>query len=419
MLRIREVFTAGGIPDVTYNDRSNLELESKLLEALALGSRVISITGPTKIGKTVLWKKAIPVDKRVFVPGGIIREEEDIWNHILTKLEHHLSWTEEQTSEEESKQADALSGGVQGSLFGVAKLKTDLKNTTTKGKKQISKISKSFSVSPIDTAIELLKNNNLTLVVDDFHYIDRNIQSNFIRAIKDPITTGLDVIICAVPHRDHDALKAEPEMTGRVFQLPIKPWEQHELREIAEKGFNALNLTCSSNIIDTFIKESYKSPHLMQEFCAQLCVKNRIFEEQTSPTTLQPPTSYQTFFEGIVNSSNSKEIYETLLEGPSNSDRKMRQFQNGSEGDIYLAIMHALAELLGLDTITPDLIRGKLREILEPTSVPTLHQVKGTLKKMAELAKDSVPGEPPVDYQDNLLHVVDPFFSFYLKWCDK
>ena len=414
-----DVFTAGGLPSVTYHVRDNLGLERKLTQRLKVGGKVISMTGPTKIGKTVLWKKVIPEDKRVFVPGGNIREEIDVWNHILSELGYHSSWTEEQSNEEETKKGDSVGAGVQGTVLGVIKLKTDYKHTHTKGEKQSAKTAKSFSVSPIQTAINLLVENDLVLVIDDFHYIDREIQTRVIRAIKEPITTGLRVLICAVPHRDHDALKAERDMAGRGFQIPVAPWESIDLKEIAEKGFNALNLTCSPEIIDTFVQESYKSPHLMQEFCLTLCFENSIEEEQQNPTQLQAPSNYDAFFEEIVNSSTSKEIYEKLLEGPNNRDRKTRYFKNGSEGDIYTAVMHALADLLDSSAISPDVIKRKLQEILEPSSVPNINSIKTVLQKMSDIARDTVDGEPPVDYQDNLLHVVDPFFSFYLKWCEK
>jgi len=421
-MKLSEVFTAGGIPTFTYNDRPHLELESQLQERLAMGNKVISITGPSKIGKTVLWTKVIPENECVFVPGGNIREEKDIWNYILSALDHHSSWTEEEASEEETKQADSLSGGIQASVFPLVKAKADLRNTTTTGEKQTAKTSKSYLVLPSKTATDLLVSHGLTLVIDDFHYIDRKIQSDFIRVVKDPVARrGLGVIICAVPHRDHDALKAEPEMNGRVTQLPIEPWSSDELKEIAEKGFHTLNVSCPPETIDVFIRQSYKSPHLMQEFCSYLCVKNRIFRQQATPITLQQPPNYIKFFKEICNNSTSKQMYETLLKGPETGNRKRKrvEFESGMEGDIYLAIMHALAALLDSNAISTDAVRTKLGDILVPSDVPTKKVVQNTLQKMADIAKESVPGEPPVDYQDDVLHVVDPFFSFYLKWCDK
>jgi len=422
-LEVFDVFTAGGMPSITYNARTNLGLVKRLSQRLGMKGKVLSITGPTKIGKTVLWKKVIPEDKRVHILGGSIRKEEDIWESILSKLNGYAKWTEEHSEEEEKKKADAVNAGVDGTIMGVIKMRAGYTNTSTTGEKQTTKTAISYSVPPMHIALYLLTNNDLILIIDDFHYIDKEVQANVIRALKDPIAEGLKLIISSVPHRDHDALKAEKEMTGRVYQLKVPAWDVSDLREIAEKGFIALNLKCAPEIIDTFITESYQSPHLMQEFCLALCLENDITVKQDSLVDLNAPSDYEAFFEEIVDTSTSKVIYEKLVAGPPSTqrDRMIRQFKNGSEGDIYVAVMHALAELLHLDSISPDVIKTQLQTILEARHVPELHLIKNTLNQMSLIAKEYVEdtSEPPIDYKDELLHMVDPFFSFYLKWCEK
>ena len=57
IMEVTEVFIVGGLPDVTYFSRENYKLETKLRNSLKLKSKIISITGPTKSGKSVLCKK--------------------------------------------------------------------------------------------------------------------------------------------------------------------------------------------------------------------------------------------------------------------------------------------------------------------------------------------------------------------------
>lgn len=71
-----------------------------------------------------------------------------------------------------------------------------------------------------------------------------------------------------------------------------------------------------------------------------------------------------------------------------------------------------------LDVMTP--IRwGELRKSLQELLVdePQQHEVTRVLEKMDEIAK-SRSGEPVLDYvkEQRELHLVDPFFRFYLKW---
>lgn len=56
-MKISEVFTAGGVPSITYNARSEYRLEENLVLDLEIEGKILSITGPTKIGKSTLCKK--------------------------------------------------------------------------------------------------------------------------------------------------------------------------------------------------------------------------------------------------------------------------------------------------------------------------------------------------------------------------
>jgi len=40
------------------------------------------------------------------------------------------------------------------------------------------------------------------------------------------------------------------------------------------------------------------------------------------------------------------------------------------------------------------------------------------LEEMSKIARDSLEGEPVVDYDESLstLHISDPYFAFYLRW---
>lgn len=49
--RLRDVFTPGGMPSVTYVERNGLGLESSLRDAIDRGHALITVSGPTKSGK--------------------------------------------------------------------------------------------------------------------------------------------------------------------------------------------------------------------------------------------------------------------------------------------------------------------------------------------------------------------------------
>lgn len=417
-MKIADVFTAGGVPNITYNSRESNHLEANLLMDLDIKGKIISVTGPTKIGKTTLCKKVITDDRLILISGGGLKVLDDFWSTILTKMAVANSWNKEEGNEDELKDSKTTRVFAEGGFLGWLKAGVDLAETKQKGNKKHVIESKSYTPSPMNLAVESLLAENKVLLIDDFHYCDKDLQRDIIRALKEPIAQGLSVIVSSVPHRGVDSVKVEQEMEGRVIQFPIEPWKPEELHEISKKGFEALNLDCPKSIIDDFINESYKSPHLMQDFCYWYCRNNGIFEKQVDKLPLPNELDLNNFFGKLVKDNSSRDLYERLVTGPEGG-RKLREFKNGSEGDIYYAIMIALSNLTHQTEITVDMVREQLKEILTSNSMPNKTQITNVLKKMSELARDYTNREPAIDFQSDRLYVVDPFFSFYLKWSEK
>lgn len=71
--RAGEIFIAGGQPNITYNPRKKHKLEEQLKDYLDTGYKLLSVTGPTKSGKTVLCRKIIPIKKGVWIAGGQVQ----------------------------------------------------------------------------------------------------------------------------------------------------------------------------------------------------------------------------------------------------------------------------------------------------------------------------------------------------------
>lgn len=50
--------------------------------------------------------------------------------------------------------------------------------------------------------------------------------------------------------------------------------------------------------------------------------------------------------------------------------------------------------------------------------IPQSHEVSRVLVKMTEIARDKIEGEAVIEWDDDekILHIIDPFFAFYLRW---
>jgi hypothetical protein len=82
-----EVFVAGGQPSVTYVRREELHIEKELGRAIAMPNHIVSLSGPTKTGKTVLCRRVLGDREYVWIDGGQIQSLEDFWERVRSELQ--------------------------------------------------------------------------------------------------------------------------------------------------------------------------------------------------------------------------------------------------------------------------------------------------------------------------------------------
>lgn len=406
-----QVFVPGGLPSVTYNPRESLGLEERVRDYLDERHKILSLSGPTKSGKTVLLRRV--VRNPIWLSGGSIASPEDFWSSVVDKLGAYTDESAETNKSETTEDTSGIRGGagvpkvayVEGSKTGAV--------GTTSGRTRVQ----SRARPPIRVAMDELRDGDTPVVVDDFHYIDPEVQLTIVRNLKELVFDGLPVIFASVPHRAYDAVRVEKEMTGRVEQLPIKFWSEDELRGIAMQGFEALNVTAADELVIRLARESFQSPHLMQDFCLQLSKANGIRERSSERRELEPPHDWGDFFRARA-SVASKAAFDLLATGPrQRTDRLKRILKDGRETDIYGAVLAAIAATGPLTELTYTELRSSLREVMD-SEPPQRHEVTRVLEEMNKIAREKIEGEPVVDYDEELstLYISDPFFAYFLRW---
>lgn len=405
-MKYTDIFVPGGFPTHTYNPREEQKLEEKIDEGKNNLCKLITITGQTKSGKTVLTKKTYPKDSSIWIDGGSIKTEDDFWNALIDQLEYYQAETI--TNSEEKYGGSISEDTLKGEFVIVSGTK---KYSITESDKSIISSAKTKLVSTKIRALRGLIEFKTPLVIDDFHYVNRIIQGDLIRALKSPIFDGLPVIIIAIPHKRYDAMKVEKEMTGRISIITIPSWSVDELTYIARTGFEKLKFNISEEIILLLANQAVGSPHLMQEFCRNI---SKHFIANTTIDNLLIENMFKEIADNI-----GRPIFEKLIKGPrQRNDRIQRELKTGETVDIYGLILVALAHMKpGLVSIEYEELRQSIREIIA-SQLPQLHEVARVLKYMSNIAATDESSAPVIDFDENekKLHITDPFFSFYLKW---
>lgn len=408
-----EIFVPGGMPRFTYIERSEKEIIKKLRKSKYNLCKIVTVTGQTKSGKTVIVKKEFPTEEltNIWINAGSITTEDDIWDRIIVKLGGWTS-TEESSGTGTSTAVGANASGTINALVAKGSGGASLNHTDSSQ----NQLKTSRAISSKSTATTLISMKKPNIIIDDFHYLSKETQASFVRAVKELVFDGVCVILIAIPHRRYDAINVEKEMTGRVENINIPVWFDEELKAIPVTGFNLLNMTLGGEIIEELANQSIGSPHLMQEFCRAICDEKDIFETVDNPLSIN--TIDPSLFRGIAD-SYGKSMFEKLAKGPrQRTDRIVRTLKNGDSVDIYRAVLLALAKMKpGVQTIEYEELRGYIKEIVA-TSVPQAHEVSRVMEEMAKIAAKEQGAVPVIEWEkeDRKLHITDPFFAFYLRW---
>ncbi|WP_221928065.1 hypothetical protein, partial [Xanthomonas graminis] len=82
-MKATEIFTPGRLPTHTYVGDHLQERAKELRQALDAGALVISLSGPSKSGKTVFIETNVGRDRLVQVTGAGVESPEKLWSRVF------------------------------------------------------------------------------------------------------------------------------------------------------------------------------------------------------------------------------------------------------------------------------------------------------------------------------------------------
>jgi hypothetical protein len=405
----KDVFVAGRYPAHTYNPRDERRQENELTRYLQDNGKALTVSGPSKSGKTVLLEHNLQAHSSIWINGTDLHTIGDFWDKIIEWYGlYDIVGTQQQSG----------GGGRVGiraevGVPGVGKVGADFGGDHNVSK--TSTASRSRNVPEIATTA--LREVPVPIVIDDFHYVDPTLKLDLTRVIKALIRIT-HVLMIAVPHEAFEPVRSEPDMNGRVWNLSILPWEEEELKQIAKIGFPLLNLEDPGDAIASELaRVSMGAPFLMQQLCLDLCLEQGVYGTAASKTVLRPEDDWAEFYRRVADRIVPG-VFDALSKGPKKhgQERSARNLKDGAgTTDIYGAILYAISKLGPVRTIPYLTITHKIEQLF--IEAPQSQQITNSLGRMAEIARDARgAGDAALDYKNDELHILDPFLSFYLRY---
>lgn len=413
MVDIYDVFTPDDYPKYTYVERKRGQKEDDLEHRLRKPSCLVSISGLSKSGKSMLLKKV--ADKKlgytvVEVGGNKITSSDVLWSKVQDKLKFPKNREVIERSEETSESKKRLDGSAKAVKGGYEK-----RNAEKDSQEEIITQSRR-GLSGIVEEVDL---DNFVLFIDDAHYIDEEVHSDLSESLKDAYEEGMKICAAYIPHRSASLMKANPDLEGRVNSISLEFWDKEDLKEIAEKGFEELNLEVEESIKEILANEAVGSPHLMQKFCLNICREMDVRSEQEEIKKLDIQESdVKKTLRDVANQMDRMEEIYAVMNGEHNEGsgrgRKVRNLPE-EKGDVYDLILRAIADETEL-TLSREGIIEKIRELSEIDQNETGNVIQRIISLSDDMEKRGERHK--FDWNDELkkLEMSDPNMIFYIRW---
>jgi len=417
VLKALDVFVPGAYPQHTYVERTQA-LEGTLRNALDTPGQVVSLSGPSKSGKTVLVERVVGRDLLIPISGASIRQPGEVWQHVLDWMD--IPSTTSGTRSIGTTISAEVSGKAGLGIPLLAKGEAGVSGSGAIAGQTTTGVVRERRGLP--QVVKEIGGSDFVILLDDFHYMQRSVQTEVAKTLKEAVRLGVKIVTAAVTHRGDDVVRANPELRGRVRSIDLGYWNEQELEQIARVGFAALNAEVDSRAVQKFTEESAGSPQLMQLLCLQYCFVLQIrakSEGAISQGTRVEGSTLKTILEQTSASTDFRSLVDILDNGPRTrgTERKTYKFHDGTEGDVYRAVLQALAA-------DPPRLSFPYEELLRRTAAvctsesPVGSSVTGTCLHMTKLALEKFPEERAVDWdeQKQVFDIPDPYLLFYLRW---
>ena len=409
MVKAVDVFTPNDVPTFSYVERGEYNFERRLQEALSVPKMIISLSGPSKSGKTVLVRRVVG-ENLIHVYGATIKTSDDLWSKVLDWMDAPEQEVEKDGSTNYIEGSASGRGGIsipfvaQGNAE--AAVKTGHQGTTS--------TERTFGRKGLAQVVREIGKSDFAVFVDDFHYIPKDVQKDIGKEIKEAAEAGVRILAASVPHRSDDVVRSNTELRGRVTNIDTTYWKEAELEQIAYLGFRELNADIAPAVIRRLTREAFGSPQLMQAICLNLCfelairetrpVHERVSVDDATVTRALERTSTQTDFSSMTS---------VLHAGPRQRgmERKEFFFTDGSKGDVYRCLLLAMKA-------DPPQLSFPYGEMLARTAAvcmgdsPVGSSLSTSLRLMDQLAK-TVQEASVIEWDEDVLDIVEPYFLFF------
>ncbi|MGO4123567.1 hypothetical protein AB4Z01_04165 [Inquilinus sp. YAF38] len=407
-----DVFKVNGLPSVTYVERKNGALEKRLKDALNAKGQLCLVTGPSKTGKTTLYREVLKNRNEIplIVACHNSKTCDTIWKEALEKVDFDRVQSTKRASGGSIGGEVEVSAKLNWAWLAQATAKTKAILSSTKNEEETRL--KILSEPGPDILIPILRNTNYVLVIEDFHYLDDFEKKILFQKWKQFVDSEVSVIVLETSHNAIDIASNNKDLVGRIAHIDIGHWEKSDLKKICHLGFNHIGVAVREAYHDFVATEAAGLPIVVQQICQSLFTEKNLYSiaEIKKSKIFIDKKHIESCCHAVagINYKSFETFYRTLITGPREKSRKYKTYE------LVLACFT-------LDPISFSLRRSELASRLDRLDLPSvefppaasINSTLGALKKFQQKREFELLEWRP---SEDTLYILEPTFLFYVRW---
>jgi hypothetical protein len=410
--KLSDVFGNSRNIPLTYQTR--VEVDDRFVNDLTREKHLV-LHGGSKQGKTCLRKYHLGENEAIVIQCTRDTTKAGLYEMILKKAEIEYEVTNSKTTKGSNKVTVKVTGKGKipflaegGGDAGYESLK---ENTDTKSYKNFE-----IDIEDPNDVVRILMEDgfNKYIVIEDFHYLNEELQMLFAFDLKVFHETSPYVFIIIGVWMESDRLTVyNGDLTGRITNINVDVWSADNLKKVIDNGKPLLNIDFNVEVETLIVNLSQDNVGLLQEICYRLCEKYEIWHTQSTNKTIGTENDVIELAKKIADDQSSR--YRNFI-------IKFSEGLSVTELEMYKWIMYSV-----LNSSSDDLRKGisasRLFSIIKPkhpkSETLQLTNLNQALERVQTVQAKHKLQPLILDFSNGDLFVVDANFLVYISIQDK